>query len=544
MKKCFIYFFLIIIFSYSCNTSYTTVYKNNRYISDSYFYYSNDSIHFAIDLFADYTYGNRPNYNNTISKKILLADRKIIKTYNPDLNVEKQNFLFKASTDVSPYYHMRAYAFPSTKNVETKIQIDSTTQTIIYSDKDSISQYILLFNPDKPIKTYKGIKSEVEQIISTIKKGENYSVSIPESPFKLALESFNQDTANYLASIKTLKYKEPNYETKDEKWFFIQAALTYNAFVEKNEEYTNLLSKLYTSDSIKTSHIDNDALNYLKSQVKNQQVVMINEQHWQSKHRFFGNKLLKFFYDNGFRYIAVEAIGEKEELALNERKYPLQSSGFYIRDPQFGNLIRNAQKLGFQIVAYDAFGKDRELKEAQNIFDKTIAKDKDAKVLVWAGIGHIIEEDSKNPKMAFHFKEISKINPLTIEQTRGDRNSVLLGNSYLAINADTTQRNKCDIFLINNIKESDYRIDPQSEDKMYTLKLSQQVKNKLKQHGSLMLSVYYKDEFEKDRLECIPVRNLLINQTDNIKLSLPKDDQFIYIIRSPFGSILESFKIF
>jgi hypothetical protein len=46
-------------------------------------------------------------------------------------------------------------------------------------------------------------------------------------------------------------------------------------------------------------------------------------------------------------------------------------TGYYLKEPQFGNLIRTALKLGFEIFPYEAdlkyFGKDREIQQAKNI---------------------------------------------------------------------------------------------------------------------------------------------------------------------------------
>lgn len=546
MKKN-IYILLLIVIGYSCNSYYKTSFNDNRYISDIYYHYSNDSIQLAIDLFGDYTYGAKNEYNNIISVKKISKDKEIIKSYFPELRTNKKNFLFKASTDTPPYYHMRAYAFTAKSKCSNAFVMDSISKTLMYCINGKIYQYILLFDYDQKTKatSFDGLINESKQIVSTIREDENYYVSSLQSPFTIAQRGFEQDTANYLSSINTLKHVESNYSKENERWLYLQGALTYNAFIQNNREYTKLLSQYNFAEKTTTKvlYTDNDAFNFIKKQAENKQVVMINEQHWQSNHRFLGNLLLKYFYDQGFKYLAVEAIDGRDEAALNERKYPLQSSGFYTKDPQFGNLIRNALIMGFHVVAYDSICNNRELVQAQNIYNKTIAKEKDSKVLVWAGVAHIIEQQSNNSKMAYYFREISNIDPLTIEQTQGDRNANQLKNSYLGINADTILREKCDIFIYNNLKELNYKIDPQAKDVILLLNLSAEINDKLRQHGNLILSVFYKHEFEANRLNCIPILNRLITDNNDINISLPSENHYIAIIRSPVGSILEHYEL-
>lgn len=516
-----------------------------------YYHYFNDSLKLALEMFGDYCNMGDDNetYHNKISKKVLAKDIKSIQKYMGS-KIKKQNFLYQASTTIEPYYNMRVYTLGAKDKCSDDFKIDSLSKTLMYCKDSKLQQYIFLFQMDNKNKTNSlaGISNESSQIINTIKTDENYTRAIPKSAFTIANESFKSDTANYLASINSLKEISFNYKSDNDKWFYQQAAMTYNAFIQNNAEYNNLLSQFYLTRANPNKKLDalvSDSLafNYIEQRSIDQQVVMINEQHWQSRHRLLGNLLLKYYYDQGFRYLAVEAIDKEDEIALNDRKYPLQSSGFYTRDPQFGNMIRSALRMGLEVVTYDYPGKNnREHDQALNIYNKTIAKDNDAKVLVWAGIQHIDESTSNSPKMAYYFKEISGIDPLTIEQTKGDFYIHLLTNT-IAIDGDTINRKACDIFIFNNLKEDDYKIDPLKQDTVIIANLKVGIQEKLNQHKKLIMSVYYKSEFDQHRLNCVPLYNRLITDNLNVSLSLPKENDFTVIVRSPTGFILDEYNL-
>jgi len=134
----------------------------------------------------------------------------------------------------------------------------------------------------------------------------------------------------------------------------------------------------------------------LAALIDGHQFVMINEAHHVALHRFFIRQLLQDFYDNGFTYMAVEALSQNGVGDLVIRGYPIQSSGTYSIEPQFGQLIRSAIGIGFKLIAYDVSESNMNLRDslqAENILNH-IQDEKDAKVLVYAGFGHIREKTS------------------------------------------------------------------------------------------------------------------------------------------------------
>lgn len=159
------------------------------------------------------------------------------------------------------------------------------------------------------------------------------------------------------------------------------------------------------------------AKDYIVDQSKNEQIIIVNEAHHQPLHRVFTESLLEGLYQNGFRYLGLEALAE--DSLINIRKWPMQNDGYYSKEPQFGNMIRKALKIGFFVFGYEADGngKVREIGQAKNI-QKVLNRDPGAKILLHCGFNHVVEGDypAWGKAMAGQLKELSGINPLTIDQ--------------------------------------------------------------------------------------------------------------------------------
>ncbi len=152
----------------------------------------------------------------------------------------------------------------------------------------------------------------------------------------------------------------------------------------------------------------------------NAKVIMINELFHQPMHRAFVYSLLKDLYDNGFRYLAMETLTNKTGYVIDEVNI---FSGKHTAEPVGGELVRKALTLGFTLVPYEdtAAGKHtpnvRDSIEAVNLYS-AIKKDSTAKMLVLTGFGRNNNEALVEGQrtMAMVFKNISNINPVTIDQ--------------------------------------------------------------------------------------------------------------------------------
>jgi hypothetical protein len=137
-----------------------------------------------------------------------------------------------------------------------------------------------------------------------------------------------------------------------------------------------------------------NAMEYILERAKNEEVLIINEAHHKPKHRFFTRSLLNSLYEQGYRYLGLETLSNREtaDFELNIRKYPLKYSGTYSNEPQFGNLIREALEIGYMLFPYEGEGngKPREINQAKNIaaFMKTHT---DGKYLIHCVDAHATE---------------------------------------------------------------------------------------------------------------------------------------------------------
>lgn len=159
------------------------------------------------------------------------------------------------------------------------------------------------------------------------------------------------------------------------------------------------------------------AAEYIIERSKSERIIIINEAHHQPLHRVFTASLLQGLYENGFRYLGLEALAE--DSLLNIRKWPQIGDGYYTSEPQFGNLIREASRLGFTLFGYESTekGRERELGQARNIL-MILEKDPDGKILIHCGFGHVVEDGhpSWGKAMAGLVGELAGIDPFTIDQ--------------------------------------------------------------------------------------------------------------------------------
>lgn len=197
-------------------------------------------------------------------------------------------------------------------------------------------------------------------------------------------------------------------------------------------------ARIYTptpADSaiLKNSAIQN-ARDHIISRSENEQIIIINEAHHNPKHRTFTSSLLEGLYKNGYRYLGLEALWDT---TTNERKYAVKESGFYIAEPEFGNLIYEAGRIGFKLFGYEASedknGKEREIEQAQNI-QAFMKANPDGKYIIHCGFNHVYENHVQGweKAMAGRVKEYTGIDPFTIDQVRfTERSKPEFGHYFL-----------------------------------------------------------------------------------------------------------------
>lgn len=183
------------------------------------------------------------------------------------------------------------------------------------------------------------------------------------------------------------------------------------------------------------------AKDFILSRAESKEAIFFNESPAHPQTRAFVLTLLQDLQEQGFTYLGLEAL-EREDEEINTRGYPVLNSGYYLKDPVYGDLVRQALAMGFEIFPYQSSpeeqgkalnilkkkgfrGGEEKLKasalewsQAMNIA-RIRRKDSQAKIIVLSSAGHIREQTLEGKKhMAQWFKEFTGLNPLTIDQSQ------------------------------------------------------------------------------------------------------------------------------
>ncbi|MFK2900366.1 hypothetical protein ISP15_08465 [Dyella jejuensis] len=168
-----------------------------------------------------------------------------------------------------------------------------------------------------------------------------------------------------------------------------------------------------------------DAAEVVAELAAQRHIVMVNEAHHDAHTRELTLALLPRLRALGFRYFAAEALGDKDP-DLTRRGYATDQSGSeYLLEPLYGDIVRQAIRLGYTIVPYDsatAAPEDRDQAQAQALYAKVFAKDPQARLFVHAGYSHIDKApgnlgDGAQP-MAMQLKRLTGYDPLCIDQVQ------------------------------------------------------------------------------------------------------------------------------
>lgn len=168
-----------------------------------------------------------------------------------------------------------------------------------------------------------------------------------------------------------------------------------------------------------------DALREISEQAANRQIILINEVHHNAQTRALTLELLPRLRNLGFTYLAIEALGHDPDLV--NRGYPERNSGTeYLQEPIYGEIVREAIRLGFVLVPYDddksgTNVEARETNQARNLFDKVFVPDPGARLVVAAGYAHVDKNVGRLGRvqpMAMVLKKLTGIDPLSIDQSQ------------------------------------------------------------------------------------------------------------------------------
>ncbi|OYU96998.1 MAG: hypothetical protein CFE21_01540 [Bacteroidetes bacterium B1(2017)] len=224
-----------------------------------------------------------------------------------------------------------------------------------------------------------------------------------------------------------LSVDSTNYKFQTASWNFSFIGDYKKSLEVKDLQFPNAKPSTPTQEQIeyfkKFKAID--ARKAILEEAKKTQILIINEAHHVGLHRVYLASLLEDLHKIGYTYIGLEALSYEDTL-LNQRKYPVLKSGFYTKEPCFGNLIREGIELGYTIFPYEQVYSDsiqknfgREKAEAVNV-KKILDQNPKAKLILYCGYDHVAEDTLKNfmgLPMAGQLKKLTGINPFTIDQT-------------------------------------------------------------------------------------------------------------------------------
>jgi hypothetical protein len=215
------------------------------------------------------------------------------------------------------------------------------------------------------------------------------------------------------------------------------------------------------AEELLSEHDAQAALAAIVREARDRQIVILNEAHTVARHRAFATLVALELRKLGFEYLAMETLSPRADMAgLAARRYPIVSDGHYSNEPFFGDFIRQALAVGYKPVAYervfdesfaalDMFDKvsSREEAQAQNIVDRVLAKNPQARILVFVGHGHVAKgtvDMNGRPQawMAERLRQKAGVDPLCIDQTEAvlqrhiERDRILAERVFPEVDAD------------------------------------------------------------------------------------------------------------
>jgi hypothetical protein len=139
------------------------------------------------------------------------------------------------------------------------------------------------------------------------------------------------------------------------------------------------------------------ALEAIVRAARTRRIVILNEAHYSPRSRAFALQLARELRKDGFNYLACETFSP---LAMKDG-YPRVGSGYYSREPVYGQLLREAARDGWRFVPYEdetnqESGEPRDTEQANNLQKRIFAKDPEAKVLVFVGHRHVSREPDED----------------------------------------------------------------------------------------------------------------------------------------------------
>lgn len=178
-----------------------------------------------------------------------------------------------------------------------------------------------------------------------------------------------------------------------------------------------------------------DAVQAIVAQARTRRIVLLNEAHNMPMHRAFSQRVARELRKIGYTYLACEAFSSVlGDTPVFDKGY-VDQRGYYTLDPVFGAWMTEARADGWKLVPYESALADqamspeqrllaREGEQARNLVERIFARDKNAKVLIHVGYGHLYKGSIKLPSgtelvmMGEHLRRMTGLDILHVDQTQ------------------------------------------------------------------------------------------------------------------------------
>lgn len=566
---------LLLITSSSCNTIRQSSYAKENLIKIQFFrHYFNDKIKLSIRFFGGHIPINPPLVN--YKKRTPQALKKFLKKDFRRSGKYQLLFYSYSPGKVFGFYYIgllhKHLAIDSSYKKKTSInnstffektgvkKIDSflLKKYIIPLDKKDLEFYcfkkiLYSFKADSSV-----LETDTHHEFMSLRSLSNYIPNNERNKNFLDSITLVADLPGYGAPLNALIQLKSENKNKLYSDIINQYLFSAYAAFDKVDSIKQLLYEQHTfkgndikNRSTDSISVDNQlAIPKILKEADSQKVIMINESHYDWRHRYFITLLLDSLYKKGFKYLCMEALDNED--SINKRKFPTSDDGYYFKEPFMANLARIALKIGYKLIAYEdttgnleenLFNSEvdkREFYQASNLYSH-YKKDTAAKWLVYAGYSHINKlkfSESEPSSMAKYFYQFSHVNPYSINQTTycdifsskvAFDSSGTTENYYYLRNDqinDSILLKQSDLYIINNVHSIPYEnLDTTKDSRQYHIHYIRGANNSYE----YFIEVFLQKEYSHNH-NPVPVYIKRISENNFDKnIWLPKDNYYLII---------------
>lgn len=540
--------------------------KYNRSYYNFFQTFINDSLQFSIDFFGRNTYTTFGNKTKWVIPK---SDIAVLKS----LGIRKKAKILLYLKPNVKKWGQESYGYIVDGN---SLNIDSSLATVsktnsgedffifksLYKNRNKTTTsaggaeiggkyFILIESQTKSAFEYRDSSSHIKnwdssnQIgntssqLSSILKGEKGMLYIAARRKITNVIDSSFGISNYFKGLNGLRtISDDTISRYNLDNFYYQDVVTRISFFDNLDSIHHVYEQ-YRSPST-TANPDNkftakeDAINKVCEIAKSQKMLMINENHYDFRHRLFVYLLLDKLYKFGYRNLCLEALKHRID-----NKYVNKEDGFYLSEPFMAGVVRKAKEIGFNVYSYDSDANsipEREAGQAKNLYD-LYSKDPDHKWVVLAGYSHINKKyfSGESPSALQFFTKLAGFAPYSINQSllsdiSDQRYAVAdTGVGYYAVDTSSFiyKDGQADLYIINNIKKHPFE-SPFPSIQPYLQKYIIDIPQGVNFNESIM--VYIKKELEELPNSAIPVYMSLARKDQPNGLQLPENDYIGVIV--------------